>query len=101
MAKKKAKRYTDEQKKTILDFIEAEGRGGQTKAVKKFKVTPATISAWKKKSGIGTVAEEVSTVSSNELKTLLNLKSILLEIEDAEVKLKALETRYNVAKSKI
>jgi len=101
MAKTKAKRYTQEQKKAILDFIKAEGRGGQTKAVKKFKVTPATISAWKRKSGMVAVTDEVSTESSNELKTLLNLKSILLEIEDAEVQLKALEARYNVAKSKI
>ena len=49
-AKAKAKRYTDAQKKEILDFIEAKGRGGQTIAVKKFKVTAATIGSWKKKS---------------------------------------------------
>jgi len=36
MANKKAMRYTDEKKEQILDFIEAQGRGGQTKAVKKF-----------------------------------------------------------------
>jgi hypothetical protein len=48
-------RYTDSQKKEILNFIEEynakNGRGGQSTAVKKYKVTPLTIGAWLKKAG--------------------------------------------------
>jgi hypothetical protein len=54
-AKKTAKRYTEEQRTEILAFIEKfnaeNGRGGQTAAVKKYKVTPLTLSAWSKKTG--------------------------------------------------
>lgn len=48
-------RYTDAQKKEIVDFVAqyntANGRGGQSAASKKYKVTPLTISAWLKASG--------------------------------------------------
>lgn len=48
-------RYTDAQKKQIVDFVIAynssKGRGGQSAASKKFKVTPLTISGWIKASG--------------------------------------------------
>ena len=57
---KKAKsvgvRYTPEQKKEIVEFVqqynEANGRGGQSAAVNKFKVTPITIGAWLKAAGV-------------------------------------------------
>jgi transposase-like protein len=49
-------RYTDEQKKNIVDFVVshnlANGRGGQSAASKKFKVGPITIAAWIKASGV-------------------------------------------------
>ena len=101
MAKKKAKRYSDDEKKEIMDFIEAHGRGGQTVAVKKFKVTAATLAAWKKKSGHVADNRSVSSGSSKELKALQNLTSILIEIEQTEAKLQALQKRYKVVKSNI
>lgn len=49
-------RYTPEQKKEVVDFVkqynEANGRGGQSAAVSKFKVTPITIGAWLKAAGV-------------------------------------------------
>ena len=49
-------RYTPEQKKEIVEFVqqynEANGRGGQSAAVSKFKVTPITIGAWLKAAGV-------------------------------------------------
>ena len=54
-AKRTVKRYTEEEKSEILAFVEKfnaeNGRGGQTAAVNKYKVTPMTLSAWNKKSG--------------------------------------------------
>ena len=49
-------RYTPEQNKEIVDFVqqynEAKGRGGQSAAVSKFKVSPITIGAWLKAAGV-------------------------------------------------
>ena len=48
-------RYTDAQKKEVVDFViqynSQNGRGGQSKAATKYKVTPLTISAWIKAAG--------------------------------------------------
>ena len=50
-------RYTPAQKKEVVDFVvshnTAKGRGGQTMAVSKFKISPITIGAWLKAAGIG------------------------------------------------
>lgn len=55
-AKSAGVRYTPEQKKEIVDFVqqynEANGRGGQSAAVSKFKVTPISIAAWLKAAGV-------------------------------------------------
>ena len=49
-------RYSDSQKKEVVDFVAkynaANGRGGQSAAVKKYKVTPLTISSWLKAAGV-------------------------------------------------
>lgn len=48
-------RYTDSQKKEVVDFVvqynKTNGRGGQSLAARKFKVTPLTVSAWLKAAG--------------------------------------------------
>jgi len=48
-------RYTDAQKKEVVDFVAQynsnKGRGGQSAAAKKYKVTPLTIAAWIKAFG--------------------------------------------------
>jgi len=100
MANKKAKRYTDAKKKEILDFIEAQGRGGQTKAVKKYKVTAASIAAWKKKAG-GISSPRRTTEGSKELQVVAELKSLLEEIAKTEAKLDDLRRAYKKTKAKI
>lgn len=49
-------RYSDDLKKQIVDFVETynsqNGRGGQSAATKKFKVTPLTIATWLKAAGV-------------------------------------------------
>lgn len=48
----KIARYTDEQKKEILDFVQSYNeknvRGGQAQAVSKFSVSPITVASWLK-----------------------------------------------------
>ena len=100
-SKAKAKRYTDAQKNEILNFIVAQGRGGQTKAVAKFKVTAATIAAWKKKAGGGSAPAKSSKGGSKELQTVRELEKLLNEIAVTETKLDDLRKRYKKVKSKL
>ena len=57
-------RYTDAQKKEIVDFVAqyniTNGRGGQSAASKKYKVTPLTISAWMKAAGVSSKAPKAA-----------------------------------------
>ena len=99
-AKSKAKRYTDDKRKEILDFIVAQGRGGQTKAVKKYKVTAATIAAWKRSAGDASVPATLKG-GSNELKTVRELEKLLNEIVSTETKLDELRKRYKKVKAKL
>jgi transposase-like protein len=102
MAKKKAKRYSDAKKKEILDFVESQGRGGQSAAVKKFKVSPITINAWKRKAAGDQVGNGlVSKGSSKELKAVQELASILTEMEATEAQLANLKKRYQKLKSNL
>jgi transposase-like protein len=50
-AASKGKRYSEAEKAEILAYVEAQGRGGQGKAAKKYKVSPLTISNWRKTTG--------------------------------------------------
>ncbi len=100
MAKGKAKRYSAQEKQEILDFIAAQGRGGQSAAVKKYKVTAATISTWKKKN-ITPVSTSSPGSNSKERRALDELNQLLSEIETTEKKLAALQKQYQKAKGKL
>ena len=101
MAKKKAKRYTAEEKQEILDFITNYGRGGQTAAVKKFKVTAASISIWRKKADGGAATNTRKSGGSKELKTVKELSKLLGEIAKTEDHLFDLRKRYKKARAKL
>jgi hypothetical protein len=51
-------RYSAAKKKEVVDFVKkynsANGRGGQSAAAKKFKITPLTIAAWLRNAGVRT-----------------------------------------------
>jgi transposase-like protein len=59
----KGKRYSEQEKAEILAFADAQGRGGASAAAKKFKVSPLTISNWRKVQGSGR-APQVRNASS-------------------------------------
>lgn len=58
-------RYTDEQKKDVVDFTvsynEANGRGGQSKAAAKYNVSPLTVMAWLKAAGVTSGLKKAKT----------------------------------------
>lgn len=99
--KKKAKRYSASEKKEILDFIKAQGRGGQTKAVEKYGVTAATIASWRKKSGASPVAAVRVGGTSKELQAVEELAQIIKDITAAEAHLAKLKADYKKAKAKL
>lgn len=51
-------RYSAAKKKEVIDFVKkynsANGRGGQSAAAKKYKITPLTIAAWLRSAGVKT-----------------------------------------------
>ena len=66
-------RYTDAQKKEVADFVTsynaANGRGGQSKAAKKFKVSQLTIATWLKNAGASPKKAAVNGVKKATKKT--------------------------------
>jgi len=70
-AKKKAnkgKRYSEAEKAEILQWADAQGRGGQTKASKKFGVSPLTISNWRKAAGGGEIGNGLTAKATRKAK---------------------------------
>jgi transposase-like protein len=70
-------RYSDAQKQEIVAFVAQynteNGRGGQSAAAAKYKVTPLTVSAWLKAAGVPSKnklskAKKVSKVAASEVK---------------------------------
>jgi hypothetical protein len=59
-------RYTDAKKAQVVSFVEKynakNGRGGQSAAVEKYKITPLTIAAWLRVAGVKTPVRKVAKV---------------------------------------
>lgn len=117
MANGKAKRYTTEEKQEILDFISSQGRGGQSAAVKKYGVTAATISNWKKKlkggaptkaakpakatrkAGVGKTGRKAASNGTDSEKALATLNKVHGELAAARSRVAELEAEFEAAKA--
>ena len=68
------KRYTDEQKQEVVDFVVAvnasKGRGGLSAATQKFGISPISISSWAKKSGVKAAKPQVSVKPAKPAKAV-------------------------------
>jgi len=68
------KRYTDEQKQEVVDFVVAvnasKGRGGLSAATQKFGISPLSISSWLKKSGMKSAKPQVSVKPAKPAKAV-------------------------------
>src|SRR6478735_8899825 len=64
----KGVRYTDAQKKEVMDFAlaynAANGRGGQSKAAEKFNISQLTIATWLKAAGAPSAKSAKKTSAS-------------------------------------
>jgi transposase-like protein len=105
-AKRTVKRYTEEEKSEIFAFIEKfnaeNGRGGQTAAVKKFKVTPMTLSAWNKKSGkTSAKSKKAAKKMRNPSKLWDRLNTVKAEIAKLEKSLSKLNAESKELRKEI
>jgi transposase-like protein len=111
MASKKAskgKRYTAEEKKQIVDFVnshnEANGRGGVTAAVTKFGTSALTISAWVKSSGsasVGNGRKISKSAAGGRGGVLAELSKLDGVIAAKRKELEALEARFQKLKASL
>ncbi|RYD35976.1 MAG: hypothetical protein EOP87_06345 [Verrucomicrobiaceae bacterium] len=109
-------RFTDEQKQEVVSFVVAHnaehGRGGPSKASKKFKLSPLTVASWVKAAGVklsnkktGAKAKYVApgkavkVSSKGDLSAKLNsLLDLSKQISRAESELAQLRSRFDSLK---
>jgi hypothetical protein len=101
----KGRRYTTKEKAEIIAFVDKvnseKGRGGQSAASKKYKISPLTISSWIR-SGIGGGSVSVGgagSVAGPIGKKLSKLQALHDQIGRAEKELGKLKSQFNALKS--
>ncbi len=104
--KTKGKRYSDSEKQEVLDFVAKvdsdKGRGGVAAAVRKYGITPLTISAWKKKSQGGSARSGKASAGGSSVKrgatpqsrNLHRLAEIVDELATVDARKAELEKEY-------
>jgi len=99
----KGKRYTDKEKAEIVAFVEKvnaeKGRGGQSAASAKFKISQLTISSWLK-SGKGTVSTKGGSKGGFGSK-LAKLSALAGQIDKAEKELGKLKSQFDALKKSL
>ncbi|MFC7337115.1 hypothetical protein ACFQY0_07995 [Haloferula chungangensis] len=105
----KGRRYTQAEKAEILEYVDKvnaeKGRGGQSAASKKYKISPLTISSWIR-SGIGGASGLSITPSSPSIagpigKKLAKLQALHDQIMRAEKELSKMKAQFNALKSSL
>jgi len=105
----KGRRYTAKEKADILayvDKIDAEkGRGGQSAASKKYKISPLTISSWRRTSGSSSMPslsmKGGASVSGPIGKKLSKLQDLHDQIARAEKDLAKLKSQFDSLKGSL
>jgi len=100
----KGRRYTAKEKADIIAFVDKvntdKGRGGQSAASKKYKISPLTISSWiRAGSGGGGASVGGGAVAGPIGKKLSKLQALHDQIARAEKDLSKLRTQFNSLKS--
>ncbi|MEP4079863.1 hypothetical protein [Haloferula sp.] len=103
----KGKRYTQSEKADILAYVDKvnaqKGRGGQSAASKKFKISPLTISSWIR-SGVGGVGSKLpsgASASGPIGKKLAKLQALHDQIARTEKDLIKMRAQFNALKSSL
>ncbi len=101
----KGRRYTRSEKEEILAYVakvnEEKGRGGQTAASKKFKISPLTISGWARH-GAGGSLNGSAAISSRPIGgKLRKLQELHHQMAGVEKELGLLRARFNALKASL
>lgn len=100
----KGKRYTDKEKAEIIAFVEKvnaeKGRGGQSAASAKYKISQLTISSWLK-SGKGTVSTKGGSTKGGFGSKLAKLSALAGQIDKAEKELNKLKSQFDALKKSL
>ena len=98
----KGRRYTAAEKAEILAFVDKvnaeKGRGGQSAASKKFKISQLTISAWIRSGASGSATLKEGSASGPIGKKLAKLQSLHDEITKREKELAKLRATFQSLK---
>lgn len=101
----KGKRYTDKEKSEILAFVDKinaeKGRGGQSAAAKKYKISQLTISSWIKSSGGSVAVKGGASAKGGIGSKLAKLSSLAGQIEKAEKELSKLQAQFEGLKKSL
>lgn len=101
----KGRRYTNKEKAEIIAFVDKvnseKGRGGQSAASKKYKISPLTISSWIRAGvGGGAVTPTGGASSSGPIGAKLSkLQMLHDQIARTERELAKLKSQFNALKS--
>lgn len=101
----KGRRYTQEEKENILAFVEKvnaeKGRGGQSAASKKFKISPLTISSWIR-DGLGNPAVAAGAAVGGPMgRKLAKLQTLHDQISKTEKDLAKMKAQFESLKNSL
>ncbi len=101
----KGKRYSNEEKAEILQFVEEfnakNGRGGQTAAASKYGISQLTIMAWRKVGG-GVGRKSIVKASGSSLAAkLASLSKLHGQIVGAEKELQSLKAKFDALRASL
>ena len=104
----KGRRYTAKEKAEIIAYVakvnSERGRGGQSAASKKFKISPLTISSWIRSGAAGptlTVSASGGSIAGPIGKKLAKLQALHDQIARAERDLNKLKAQFNSLKGSL
>jgi len=106
----KGRRYSDKEKAEILAYVEKvnaeKGRGGQSAASKKYKISPLTISSWLKASGgsakVAAPAAGGAAATSGPIgRKLQKLQNLHDQIARAEKDLAKMRAQFDALKASL
>ncbi len=84
------KRYSPEEKKKIIEFVNSQGRGGISRACKKFKVSYIALRRWLEGAGVKAGNAKSARGGKADPKTLAGIQKATAEVKDLRKQLTAL-----------
>lgn len=101
---KTAKRYTEEEKREIVDFVRQYNlenrRGGVSAAVKKFGVSPITVNSWFHKVRQGAASFSLPDKAS-PVEIYQRLAELHQSIEEKDQELSTMKAEYDKLKNRL